>query len=57
MREMRKRKRTTTADGERRAELRAQHRRTQQMLAERIAYHQARIEARERGEGGQAPAS
>jgi hypothetical protein len=54
---MKKRKKTTTADSERRAELREQHRRTQQMLAERIAYHEARIAARGRGEGGQSPAS
>ena len=31
-------------------ELREQHERTQRMLAERIAYHEARIAARERGE-------
>jgi len=28
----------------------AEHERTQRMLAERIAYHEARIAARERGE-------
>ena len=31
-------------------EIREQHERTQKMLAERIAYHEARIAARERGE-------
>lgn len=31
-------------------EIREQHERTQRMLAERIAYHEARIAARERGE-------
>ena len=32
------------------AEVRERHERTQRMLAERIAYHEARIAARERGE-------
>ncbi len=31
-------------------EVRERHERTQRMLAERIAYHEARIAARERGE-------
>jgi hypothetical protein len=31
-------------------EARERHERTQRMLAERIAYHEARIAARERGE-------
>ena len=31
-------------------EVRERHERTQKMLAERIAYHEARIAARERGE-------
>ena len=32
------------------AEVRERHERTQRMLAERIAYYEARIAARERGE-------
>jgi hypothetical protein len=48
---MKKRKREGTAEEEaRRAELRAGFERTQRLLAERIAYHEARIAARERGE-------
>jgi len=31
-------------------EIRERHERTQRMLSERIAYHEARIAARERGE-------
>ena len=35
-------------------EVRERHERTQRMLAERIAYHEARIAARERGENPEA---
>jgi hypothetical protein len=36
-------------------EVRERHERTQRMLAERIAYHEARIAARERGQDPDAP--
>jgi hypothetical protein len=47
---MKKKKRKTTEEEARRAESRAHFERTQRLLAERIAYHEARIAARERGE-------
>jgi hypothetical protein len=48
---MKKKKRTkTTVDRVLPPEVWAQHEKTQRMLAERIAYHEARIAARERGE-------
>ena len=45
---MKKRKKRNIPDLPR--EVRERHERTQKMLAERIAYHEARIAARERGE-------
>ena len=52
---MEKRKRQKRTEEEaRRAESRAHFERTQRLLAERIAYHEARIAARERGESADA---
>ncbi len=47
---MKKRKRKKTVESALPPELREGFERSQQMLAERIAYYEARIAARERGE-------
>jgi hypothetical protein len=52
---MKKRKNLETTTAEYRARRREQHERTQRMLAERIAYHEARIAERRRAAGEQAP--
>jgi hypothetical protein len=46
-----KRKGPEATSPERDAELREQHARTQRMLADRIAYHQARVAERKRASG------
>ena len=51
---MRKRKNPETTRAEYLARRREQHERTQRLLAERIAYHEARIAERERATGEQA---
>jgi len=47
---MKKRKKMKTTERVLPPEFWERHERTQRMLAERIAYHEARIAARERGE-------
>ena len=51
---MKKRKNLETTTPEYRARRREQHEQTQRILAERIAYHEARIAERERAAGEQA---
>jgi hypothetical protein len=48
---MKKRKKTTRTTGTQSPEFRASFERSQRLLAERIAYHEAKIAARERGKG------